>query len=715
VALAEFYTTNSNGSFLRILNNRHAQGADWTSANTRIQQRIDVTDQGYIEFNPIGAQYGVAIGTGTTEIMRFVQAGNVVINTTTTSTSTTTGALVIKGGAGIAGALYIVNTGDVSANIGTLFLGNASTQANLGAFEAYANTKIGTNTNSNLVAVATTTSTSTTTGALVVAGGVGIGGNLNTGSTSINASLVGGTTSQLQINGDVTIAGANRSVLGNMFYQGGWKYAANGAAWGFREDNTGNLQVIAAPVNGSGALAAASATYPITLNLTTGNLGIGTTMTSPNALLHVKDGTDAIYFEPTGNWAGKIFNATDAANEHGLVVGQRWAAAASTAFEVGSTYGSGSAWRSYFKIDGLGGMTMSSGGSERIIMSSSTGNLVINATTTSTSTTTGALVVKGGAGIAGNITTSGQLTLTNASDYNLYASGAGDNFMQGALGIGALPAASTVTLVGSNPATGATTVNNILLNSDIQSDVTSTYNSYNSNPSTAATAFTLTNLRHFSAQQRAFGAGSTVTNQVGFYALSSLTGATNNYGFQSAIASGTGRFNFYASGTANNYFAGNVGIGTTTPGFPLTVSGAASVSGNLSVGEASVSGNLSVVGSFFQGTLPSVLNDISSQFDSVASVFPLKLDQTSISSITNSADVEVVINGRRLVPYVTEQRFPWLTPYDSYRGYRVSNGNLIIYNAPDIGDQAMVTIVSTSAAVQTRRYPYSATTIAFGD
>ena len=66
----------------------------------------------------------------------------------------------------------------IGANIGTLFLGNASTQSNLGAFQNYANTKIGTNTNSNLVAVATTTSTSTTTGALVVGGGAGIAGNV---------------------------------------------------------------------------------------------------------------------------------------------------------------------------------------------------------------------------------------------------------------------------------------------------------------------------------------------------------------------------------------------------------------------------------------------------------------------------------------------------------------------------------------------------------
>jgi hypothetical protein len=165
----------------------------------------------------------------------------------------------------------------------------------------------------------------------------------------------------------------------------------------------------------------------------------------------------------------------------------------------------------------------------------------------------------------GTLSASGQLTLTNASNYNLYASGVGDNFMQGALGIGTLPAASTITLVGGNLATGAATVNNILVNGLIQSDVTTLYSSYVSNPGTAATAFTLTTLRHFSATQQTLGVGSAVTTQYGFIANSTLTGATNNYGFYSNIASGTGRWNFYAAGTAVNYFAGNVGIGIDAP------------------------------------------------------------------------------------------------------------------------------------------------------
>jgi hypothetical protein len=54
-----------------------------------------------------------------------------------------------------------------------------------------------------------------------------------------------------------------------------------------------------------------------------------------------------------------------------------------------------------------------------------------------------------------------------------------------------------------------------------------------------------------------------VTSQYGFWADSTLIGATNNYGFYSNIASGTGRWNFYAAGTADNYFAGDMQLDKT--------------------------------------------------------------------------------------------------------------------------------------------------------
>jgi hypothetical protein len=207
VALAEFYTTNTNGSYLRILNNRHAQGADWTSANTRIQQMIDVTPQGYIEFNPVGAQYGVAIGQGGTEIMRLASSGNVVINATTASTSTTTGALVVKGGAGIAGNVtsanvfatgvfigsgsavsglfWSANNAAVSTGGGSTSPGGSTTQIqynNAGAF-AGAASLIYISGSGNVVATAGTVSSSNVTGAVVIsgAGGLGVGGNVYVG------------------------------------------------------------------------------------------------------------------------------------------------------------------------------------------------------------------------------------------------------------------------------------------------------------------------------------------------------------------------------------------------------------------------------------------------------------------------------------------------------------------------------------------------------
>jgi hypothetical protein len=90
---------------------------------------------------------------------------------------------------------------------------------------------------------------------------------------------------------------------------------------------------------------------------------------------------------------------------------------------------------------------------------------------------------------------------------------------------------------------------------------------------TETSSYTLSSLEHYAANQQSLGVGSAIGSQYGFVARDSLIGATNNYGFYSNIASGTGRFNFYANGTAINYFAGNVGIGTTGPRSKLDVRG----------------------------------------------------------------------------------------------------------------------------------------------
>jgi len=89
---------------------------------------------------------------------------------------------------------------------------------------------------------------------------------------------------------------------------------------------------------------------------------------------------------------------------------------------------------------------------------------------------------------------------------------------------------------------------------------------------TSNTAFTVANASGFRALNLAKGAASTITSYHGLY-VEDLTQGTNNYGITSLVSSGTNKWNIYASGTAQNYFAGNVGIGTTTPVSLLDVNG----------------------------------------------------------------------------------------------------------------------------------------------
>lgn len=158
--------------------------------------------------------------------------------------------------------------------------------------------------------------------------------------------------------------------------------------------------------------------------------------------------------------------------------------------------------------------------------------------------------------------------------------------------------------------------------------------------------------------------------------------------------------------------------------------GISAPTGNVSAVNISATGNVtgnSFIGSGSQLTgvaKPAVmLNNISNQFDNITSVFALRNEQANVANIISSSDLQVVVGGQTLSPYVTLANWPFVgpffTPYDSYRGFRVKSdsvsSNLIIYNSPATGDQATVTIISNSTTVSTRSYPYSPETIALGD
>jgi hypothetical protein len=153
-----------------------------------------------------------------------------------------------------------------------------------------------------------------------------------------------------------------------------------------------------------------------------------------------------------------------------------------------------------------------------------------------------------------------QINLTANSGYNIYASGTADNYLAGSLGIGGAPYAG-VNILAAKSIGGGAISSNFTSTGTVLSSVTDRADVFISYTGTQAASFTLANLRHYGVYQAPIGAGSSVTYQVGVYVDSSLADAVNNYGFYGAIAAGTGRYNLFMSGTADNYLAGSLGVG----------------------------------------------------------------------------------------------------------------------------------------------------------
>jgi hypothetical protein len=130
------------------------------------------------------------------------------------------------------------------------------------------------------------------------------------------------------------------------------------------------------------------------------------------------------------------------------------------------------------------------------------------------------------------------------------------------------------TLRTSKNITGAVTSYGVTSEGQIQSDVTSSARMFWTLPSIIG-GHAVTDVYHYITGQGTFNG--TATNQYGFVASSSLTGATNNFGFWGNVPSGTNRWNIYMQGTAANYMAGNLSIGTTTSLTTLQVSGDISI------------------------------------------------------------------------------------------------------------------------------------------
>jgi hypothetical protein len=148
---------------------------------------------------------------------------------------------------------------------------------------------------------------------------------------------------------------------------------------------------------------------------------------------------------------------------------------------------------------------------------------------------------------------------------------------------------------------------------------------------------------------------------------------------------------------------------------PTTFNLGVTITGNLAVN--GTVGTIVSTGNILSDSTNIVLTDISNLADGDRSVFTLRTNQTDLglTAVVDNKDVQVVINGRTLKPYVTEATYPWIVDSLSVKGYRVRENRLVIYNAPDIGSDINITLRKTSVTKQIRRYPFSAATISLGD
>lgn len=156
--------------------------------------------------------------------------------------------------------------------------------------------------------------------------------------------------------------------------------------------------------------------------------------------------------------------------------------------------------------------------------------------------------------------------------WNIYT-GTAPSFFGGSVGIGAT-SLSNVNFSILKTITGGTTSMGVLINGQVQSDVTGAAYYFRSGAGVQDSPFILPDLYHYAALQSTFGASATVTRQAGLY-VGNLTGGVTNYAVRTQVMAGTNNWNIFADGTANNHFAGKVAIGTTTvtqANVPITLS-----------------------------------------------------------------------------------------------------------------------------------------------
>ena len=306
----------------------------------------------------------------------------------------------------------------LDANVGTLFLGNISTQANLGAFQIFSNANAAAQ-QVQINNIVSSANTNTAAYLTTYTGNIGAGNIVTTGTSG-------------------NISGVNYIFATNYVYPNGVSILtgiggtySNTNVEAYFGANIGSLLVNAATQATSiNTINANLGAYQLYANANIGTLFLGNASTQANlgafqTFSNANAATQATSINTINANLG-AFQIYANAN-----IGTLFQSNASTQANLGAfqTYAN-TTFTSYSNNNVAAYLTLGA----NIGSGTTTANLVAAATTTSTSTTTGALVVRGGAGIAGNVyadrfyTASGIFWSGNGAAYASGGGGGGGSF-----------------------------------------------------------------------------------------------------------------------------------------------------------------------------------------------------------------------------------------------------------------------------------------------
>lgn len=360
-------------------------------------------------------------------------------------------------------------------------------------------------------------------------GNVGIGTTIPGYLLDVRGSTSGTTNARFGGSKPIFLASSDPTVAFGAYFNGGWKYSDTGAyaAYITQTSSTGTLSL---NVTGATGTADAAASFTSALAITKdGNVGIGTAI--PSYRLHVNE-------TKTDTSAGNAVMSRDDLNVNPSANSATTFIARMQRADIPSGNG--------FNITGA-------------INSSSN-------YTTHTGTGTVA-VAYGSSSLVDNLSATGVITQATGASNGARGNSAGTI----TAGYGASNIAHTMN-AASNMTSGYGAYNAAQTTSGTMTNGFGSYDAVVHNaPTTMAVA-------RGSVSSISVGSGATVTAAYGLYTgLSNAGTVASWYGLYVPASTGTApttnRYPVYVVDTGSNYFAGNVGIGTTTPAAKLDVNG----------------------------------------------------------------------------------------------------------------------------------------------